>query len=92
MLQLSWEEAEELLAKHLGTPILLDEKEARDVAQHEGLLTIGILELAAAKALLNLAESLGALQRTNMRADPSLIQSALRRQAGSEFEFKSSGN
>lgn len=74
------------LALELGTPILLDEREARDVAQQKGLLvigTIGLLELAATKNLLNFEESLKALQTTNMRVHPALIEAALkRRQAG----------
>lgn len=73
------------LALELSAPILLDEREARNVAQREGLLvigTIGLLELAAAKNLVNLADSLKALQKTNMRAHPSLIQAALQRQVG----------
>jgi predicted nucleic acid-binding protein len=75
------------LALELGTPILLDEKETRDVAQRKGLVvigTIGLLELAASKSLVNLADALKALQETNMRVHPFLIQSALKRQAGSQ--------
>ena len=72
------------LALEFGTPILLDEREARDVAQRKGLLvigTIGLLELAASKNLISLADSLQELQKTNMRVHPSLIRDAVQRQA-----------
>jgi predicted nucleic acid-binding protein len=75
------------LALELRTPILLDEKEARDVAKRKGLLvigTIGLLELAASKNLVDLTDALEALQKTNMRVHPSLIQAALKRQDGAQ--------
>ena len=71
------------LALELGTPILLDEREAREVAQRKGILvigTVGLLELAASKSLVKLVDALEALQKTNMRIHPALIQAALQRQ------------
>jgi len=73
------------LALELRTPIQLDEKEARGVAKRKGLLvigTIGLLELAASKHLVDLTHALAALQKTNMRVHPSLLQAALKRQIG----------
>ena len=67
----------------LKAPILLDEREARGVAQKKGLLvvgTMGLLERAASKGLVKLSEVLQALQKTNMRIHPSLVRAALQRQ------------
>jgi predicted nucleic acid-binding protein len=75
------------LALELSAPILLDEREARTVAREKGLLVIGIiglLELATSKNLINLRDSFEALQKTTMRVHPSLIESALKRQAESQ--------
>lgn len=72
-------------ASHESGRILLDEKEARGVAKRKGLLvigTIGLLELAASKHLVDLTHALAALQKTNMRVHPSLLQAALKRQIG----------
>jgi len=71
------------LALEFNTPILLDEKEAREVAKGKGLLvigTVGLIERAAARNLIDLRESLTALQKTNMRISRSLIEDALQRQ------------
>jgi predicted nucleic acid-binding protein len=71
------------LALELNAPILLDEKEAREVAKDKGLLvigTVGLIERAAAGNLIELRESLTALQKTNMRIHRSLIDDALKRQ------------
>ena len=75
------------LAMDFGAPILLDEREARGVAKRKGLLvigTIGLLEVAASRNLLNLADALQALQKTNIRVHPSLIQDALKRKIGEQ--------
>ena len=72
------------LALEFNTPILLDEKEAREVAKGKGLLvigTVGLIERAAARNLIDLRKSLTALQKTNMRISRSLIEDALKRQA-----------
>jgi predicted nucleic acid-binding protein len=72
------------LALEFNAPILLDEKEARKVAEDKGLLvigTVGLIERAAAGNLIDLRESLIALQKTNMRFNRSLIDDALERQA-----------
>ncbi|MBL9171409.1 MAG: DUF3368 domain-containing protein [Verrucomicrobiales bacterium] len=64
--------------------ILLDEREARREAARRGLLTIGtvgILEQAAARNLVDLAVVLGKLARTNFRIDPRYLDDALRRDA-----------
>ncbi len=70
------------LALEFNAPILLDEKEARKVAQKKGLIvigTVGLIERAAQRRLLDLGPSLAALQKTNMRVNRSLIDEALRR-------------
>jgi predicted nucleic acid-binding protein len=72
------------LALEFNAPILLDEKEARQVAKDKGLLvigTVGLIERAAAGNLIDLRESLIALQKTNMRINRSLIDDVLKRQA-----------
>lgn len=72
------------LALELGAPILLDEREAREIARNKGLLvvgTLGLIERAAAAKLLDLEEALFALQGTNIRIHRSLIDDALKRQA-----------
>jgi predicted nucleic acid-binding protein len=72
------------LALEFNAPILLDEKEARKVAKDKGLLvigTVGLIERAAARNLIDLRKCLTALQKTNMRVNPSLIHGALERQA-----------
>ncbi len=64
--------------------ILIDEREARREATNRGLFTmgtIGILEQAAAKRLIDLPSALGKLGRTNFRIDPRYIDDALRRAA-----------
>ncbi|HEY0456543.1 MAG TPA: DUF3368 domain-containing protein [Verrucomicrobiae bacterium] len=63
-------------------PILLDEREAREIAKEKGLLvigTIGLLERAAQQNLIHLAECFAALQKTNMRMDQTLLDSILAR-------------
>lgn len=64
--------------------VLIDEREARKEANHRGLLTIGtvgILEQAAAKNLVDLTVVLGKLAGTNFRIDPRYLEDALRRDA-----------
>lgn len=64
--------------------VLIDEREARREATQRGLLaigTIGILEQAAAKNLLDLPSTLARLAKTNFRIDPRYIEDALRRDA-----------
>jgi predicted nucleic acid-binding protein len=83
------------LALEFNTPILLDEKEARKVAQDKGLLvigTVGLIERAASRNLIDLRESLSALQKTNMRVNRSLIQAALERQAQNRAKPASPGS
>jgi predicted nucleic acid-binding protein len=83
------------LALEFSAPILLDEKEARKVAQDKGILvigTVGLIERAAARNLIDLEESLAALQKTNMRVSRSLIHAALERQAQKRAEHPSPGS
>jgi predicted nucleic acid-binding protein len=72
------------LALELHAPVLLDEKEARRIAEGKGLIvvgTLGIIERAARKNLVNLKDALGALKRTNFRISEELIEKAIRRNA-----------
>jgi predicted nucleic acid-binding protein len=65
-----------------ATAILLDEAEGRKVALQRGLPvagTIGFLELAAQKNLVDLKTALAKLAQTNFRIDPALIRDALER-------------
>ena len=70
------------LAVEVRAPILLDDIDARRVAKTENLSvfgTIGVLELGAMAGLLNLEEALRALQSTNHRNTPELIEATLER-------------
>jgi len=64
--------------------VLLDEREARRMAIRGGLRiagTVGILELAAEKGLIDLAECFQKLQATNFRIEKHFLQEALTRDA-----------
>lgn len=72
--------AQELHAKEL----LMDERAARRVASLQGLVvtgTVGILEKADERGLLNLPEALQRLARTNFRITPEVFRDALQRHA-----------
>jgi predicted nucleic acid-binding protein len=62
--------------------VLMDDRAARRAAIHCGLAvigTVGLLEQAAARGLLDLPQTMERLRQTNVRLDPDLIQSALER-------------
>ena len=62
--------------------VLLDEHEARKIASERGLAvagTIGVLEQAAARELIELPEVLRRLIATNFRIAPAVIEEALER-------------
>jgi predicted nucleic acid-binding protein len=62
--------------------LLIDDRAARNAAIRCGLAvvgTIGILEQAAARGLLELPQAADRLCRTNARLDPDLIRGALER-------------
>jgi hypothetical protein len=62
--------------------ILMDDRAGRSAAMQCGLLvvgTIGILEQAAARSLIELPTILARLRQTNARLDSELIQAALAR-------------
>ena len=64
--------------------VLLDDRDARRIAEHRGLRiagTIGLLESAAEKGLLELKSAFEDLQRTNFRIDPRFLNDALARDA-----------
>ena len=71
------------LAKELGIPdVLIDERRGRKIAQREGLNplpTLAIIELAAARGLLELRLTLEKLQQTNIRIPQERIEAALQR-------------
>lgn len=70
------------LALELGAPVLLDEKEARQIAKDKGLIvigTVGLIERAAELNLLNLTEAVAALRKTNARISKRLLDLALQR-------------
>lgn len=72
------------LALELGAPVLLDEKEARQIAKDKGLIvigTVGLIERAAELNLLDLPEAVAALRKTNARISKTLLDLALQRQA-----------
>ena len=62
--------------------VLMDDRAGRSAAIHCGLAvigTIGLLEQAAARGLIELPEAMERLRQTNARLDPELIHAALER-------------
>lgn len=62
--------------------VLMDDRAGRNAAIHCGLAvvgTIGLLEKAAARGLIELPAALARLRQTNARLDPELISAALAR-------------
>ena len=62
--------------------LLMDDRAGRNAAIHCGLAvvgTIGLLEQAAARGLIELPTALARLRQTNARLDPELIHAALAR-------------
>ena len=62
--------------------LLIDDRAGRNAAIHCGLVvigTIGILEKAAARGLLDLPQAAERLRQTNARLDSDLIRGALER-------------
>ena len=74
-----------ILAEQLkADSLLLDETEARREALRRGLRvagTIGVLEKAAERNLIDLREAFSRLARTNFRMTPELLREALQRAA-----------
>jgi predicted nucleic acid-binding protein len=57
--------------------VLLDERRGRQVARGLGLTvsgTLGVLDLAARRGLVDLADALGRLERTTFRSTPRLLR------------------
>jgi predicted nucleic acid-binding protein len=71
------------LAKEIkADAVLMDDRAGRSAAVHCGLAvigTVGLLEQAAARGLLDLPQAMERLRQTNVRLDPRLIQAALER-------------
>ena len=71
------------LAKEINAAaVLMDDRAGRNAARRYGLFvtgTIGVLESAAARGLIQFAATIGKLQQTNARLDPELVQAALER-------------
>ena len=63
--------------------VLMDDRAGRNAALQCGLAvvgTIGLLEQAAARGLIELQPALARLRQTNVRLDPELINAALARE------------
>lgn len=57
--------------------LLLDEKKGRHAARERGLAvsgTLGVIDLAARRGLVNLMEAVNKLEQTTFRASPRLIR------------------
>ncbi len=71
------------LAKEIqAAAILMDDRAGRAAAAGYGLLvtgTVGVLEAAAARGLIQLPEAIERLQQTNARLDREIVQAALER-------------
>jgi predicted nucleic acid-binding protein len=64
------------------TLILLDEKKGRQAARERGLSvagTLGVIDLAARRGLVNLLDALKKLEGTTFRASPQLIRAIIER-------------
>lgn len=62
--------------------VLMDDRAGRNAAIHCGLAvvgTIGLLEQAATRGLIEFSSTLARLRQTNARLDPELIRAALAR-------------
>jgi predicted nucleic acid-binding protein len=62
--------------------VLMDDRAGRNAAIHCGLAvvgTVGLLEQAAARGLIELPPTLARLRQTNARLDPELVRTALAR-------------
>jgi predicted nucleic acid-binding protein len=62
--------------------ILLDEKKGRQTARDRGLAvtgTLGVIDLAARRGLIGLADAVRRLERTSFRASPQLIRAIIER-------------
>jgi predicted nucleic acid-binding protein len=60
--------------------VLLDERKARGIARQRGLAvtgTLGVLDLAAARGLVDLADAFERLAKTNFRGSPRVLRSLL---------------
>ena len=79
-----------LLAMELEADLLLlDDRRARVEASRQSLTftgTLGVLEAASRRDLVNLPETLSRLLETNFRVDPSLIDALLVRDARRQGE------
>jgi predicted nucleic acid-binding protein len=84
------------LAKELNAVgVLIDERLARDVAIQNGIAvtgTVGVLEEAALRNLIDLASTLEMLRRTNFRFEEEMFQSALARVAQRKQQRETSPN
>lgn len=83
-LQLDQGELEAIcLAKEIkAAAILMDDRAGRNAAVRHGIPvtgTLGVLEMAAARGLIQLANTITKLQQTNARLDPELVRAALER-------------
>jgi hypothetical protein len=72
------------LARELNAELLIDDRLAREIAAQSGLAvigTIGVLEEAAHRDLLDLAATFDKLRQTNFHCEEGLFQAALARHA-----------
>lgn len=63
--------------------VLMDDRAGRLAAQQCGLAvigTVGLLEQASVRGLIDLVDVIGVLQQTNARLDPKLVQTAIERE------------
>jgi predicted nucleic acid-binding protein len=84
LIQLDLGEQEAIaLAEQLGADlIIVDDRDARQMALQRGLNVIGllgVLGVAAQQNLINFSVAIGRLQQTTFRASPVLIESLLER-------------
>lgn len=70
------------LAQEIGAQlVLIDERQGAKLARTQGLLatgTLGVLQAAANRQLISLADALAALEQTNFHRSPTLFADLLR--------------
>ena len=71
------------LAKEIhAAAVLIDDRAGRHAAMQCGLPvigTLGLLDQAALRALIDLPQVIGRLRQTNARLDPALVEAVLER-------------
>lgn len=83
------------LATELGVPLLCDDGQARLAARNAGLGvsgTLGVLQIAHARSLIDIGEALERLEKTSFRRSKTLFESIRKRSEAMRQNRQSSGS